>query len=479
MSTNILEEILHPQSIAIVGASENPAAWGYSYTRHLLDYGYRGKIYPVNPRYSTVLDIKAYPSLKDIPGSVDYVISCIPASEVLNMIEECSLKGVKAIHLYTARFSETKRPEATKLEQEVLKKAKRFGIRLIGPNCMGIYYPQEGLSFGYNLPKEPGSVGLASQSGGGASGFVHLTGLRGIRFSKAISYGNALDLNESDYLDYFAQDPETRIILMYVEGVRDGKRFLATLKKATSMKPVIILKGGRGESGTRVVASHTASIAGSVKTWETAVTQAGAITVQNFEEMADLATSLYFLPPVQGPRVGIVGGGGGTSVLAADECEEAGLDVIALPTNIRKELQSMGIPIWDWIGNPIDVSILGGFGFSDIDMLQMMSRNENFDILIVNMNEGVLVTLATQEMMTLRLRNVVDGYAKMKEQSSKPLLAIIGDKGPGIDDYGDWNWRLLSEVRTNLIAANIPFYSTMGRAARSVKKLLEYHQKRR
>jgi acetyltransferase len=444
-----------------------------------VDYGYRGKIYPVNPRHSEILGIKVYPSLGEIPGSVDYVISCVPAREVPDMLEVCSEKGVKAVHLYTARFSETGRPEAAELEQEVLKRARRLGIRIIGPNCMGIYYPRQGLSFGYDLPKEPGWVGMMSQSGGGASGFVRLASLRGVRFSKVISYGNALDLNESDYLDYFSQDTETKIILVYIEGVRDGRRFFTALGKAASKKPVIVLKGGKGKSGTTAVASHTASIAGSTKAWEAVVAQTGAISAQNLDEMADLAVSFYFLPPVKGTRVGIVGGGGGPSVLSADECEGAGLDVIALPVEIRDELRSKGIPIWDWIGNPTDVSILGGFGFTDIDMLRMMAGNPNFDLLITNMNEGVLVTLSREEGMTMRLRGAIDSYARVKEESSKPLLAVLGEGGPGIEDSSHWSWQLISEARTKLINANIPFYPTMQRAARAAHKLFQYYQNQR
>ena len=453
-------------------------AFGYSYTSHLVDYGYRGKIYLVNPRYSEILGIKVYPSLREIPGTVDYVISCVRAAEVLNLLEDCSRKGVKGVHLYTARFSETGRKDAAELEQEILKRAREFGIRLIGPNCMGVYHPRVGLSFGYNLPKEPGSVGLVSQTGGGASAFVHTAAMRGLRFSKAISYGNALDLNECDYLDYFAGDSETEIILMYIEGVRDGRRFLNSLRDAASVKPVIVLKGGRGDSGTRVVASHTASLAGSMKTWEAIVSQAGAISVVDFDEMADLAVSFYFLPPIRGPRVGVVGGGGGPSVLSADECEEAGLDVIPLPAEIREELRRNGVTIWDWVGNPTDVSILGGSGLSDIDMLRVMAQNENFDLLIANINEGVMVTLARPEGMVLRFKDVVKNYARVREESPKPLLTVVGEKSPGIGDYDHWSSKLVSEVRTELIEAGIPFYPSMGRAARAARKVLDYYLKR-
>ena len=265
MSTHPLEEILHPKSIAVAGASDNPDAQGYSFTCHLLDYGYRGKIYPVNPRHSEILGIKAYSRIRDIPGPVDYVISAVPASAVLDMLDDCAQKGVKCVHLFTARFSETGRQEAAALEQEILEKARKFGIRLIGPNCMGVYYPREGMSFGYDFPREQGSVGLVAQTGGGAAIVINVASMRGVRFSKVISYGNALDFNECDYLDYFSQDPETKIILMYIEGVKDGRRFFNSLRRAAAAKPVVILKGDRGKSGARAIASHTASLAGSAE----------------------------------------------------------------------------------------------------------------------------------------------------------------------------------------------------------------------
>jgi len=472
MSTHPLEEILHPQSIAVVGAS-TASVLGGNFVRALLEYGFKGKIYPVNPKYSEILGIRTYPSLREIPGSIDYVISAVPASEVLNMLEDCSQKGVKCIHFFTGRFSETGRHEAAELEQEILKQARKWGIRLIGPNCMGIYYPREGISFHGEFPKELGSVGLASQSGAGAIHFVHSGSLRGIRFSKVISYGNALDFNECDYLDYFSQDPETKIILMYIEGVRDGKRFFNALRQAVSTKPVIILKGGRGKSGARAAASHTASLAGATKIWETAVTQAGAVSAENFDELTDLAVSFHFLPPITSVRVGIApGGGGGASVLAADQCEEAGLDVIPLPADIREELKSKCISTWDWIGNPIDTSQTRvDVTFSTGDMLQMMARNQNFDLLIADIGEPrqwgqrVVTAEAHLEQYKLEMRNL------------KPLLAVVGEGSLGINDYN--RWKVMGEVRTKLIAANIPVYPTIERAARAARKLVDYYQGRK
>lgn len=467
-----LEAILHPQSIAVTGASDNPATWGNGYTRYLVNFGFRGKIYPVNPKYSEIMGLKAYPSLTEIPGPVDYVISCIPASDVLEMLEACSQKRVKAVQMFTARFTETGRPEAAQLEQEILKKARQLGIRLIGPNCMGVYYPRLGMSFSDELSKESGTTGLISQSGGGAADIVRLCGLKGVRFSKAITYGNAIDFNECDYLDYFAQDTETEIILMYIEGVKDGRRFFETLCRITPTKPVIIAKGGRGNAGTRAASSHTASLAGSMKIWETVIAQAGAISVENFDELADLATLFYFLPPIRGTRVGIVGGGGGAGVLAADQCEEAGLDVIPLPLEIREELKSQGVVMWDWIGNPTDMSIRADDKFGAGDMLQLMAENQNFDLLITMM--GAPYRRGQPEISP---KSHVEQYT-LKGNNPKPLLAIVADRGLGIDDYDNANAKLTAGVRTELIAANIPFYPTIGRAARAVRKVVDYYRKR-
>ena len=471
MSTHPLEEILHPQSIAVVGASGSGGRGG-NFLTSLLELGFKGKIYPVNPKYSEIAGLKAYHSVREIPGSIDYVISTVPAREVPNMLEECSQKGVKAVHLYTARFSETGRQEAIELEQEILKQSRKAGIRLIGPNCMGVYYPRQGISFREDLPKELGTAALASQSGNVAGEICHSASSRGVYFSKAISYGNAIDLNESDYLDYFSQDPETKIILMYVEGVKDGPRFFRSLRQATSVKPVIVIKGGQGKSGARATASHTASLAGSMKIWETAVTQAGAVSAGTLDELVDLAVAFYFLPSIRGRRVGVAGGAGGASVLAADRCEEAGLDVIPLPTEFREELRNKGVPIWDWIGNPADMSIREDDSLSIGDMLQMMDGNQNFDLLIAIMRSHF-----HRGQQDTSVETYLDEY-NLKECNQKPFLAVVTDGSAGITDEDNQTQKLMYQVRGKLIEASIPFYPTIGRAARAAAKLIDYYQKR-
>ncbi len=473
MSIDALDSVFHPESIAVVGASTNPTSYGYQYTDFLIKYGYRGKIYPVTPTHSEVLGLKAYPRLRDIPGQVSYVICCVSAPRIIELLEDCSQKGVRAIHFFTGGLGETGRHDAAKLENEILKRAREYDIRLIGPNCLGIYYPQGGLSFGYDFPKEPGTAGVLIQSGELSIDFVRMASLRGIRFSKVISYGNAIDYNESDFLDHLSKDPETKIILIYIEGVKDGPRFLGALRNAALMKPVIIIKGGRGSSGIRAVTSHTAVMAGSMRVWEGVIAQSGAIWARDLDEMTDLAVSFYFLPPIRGLRVGIVGGGGGRSVLSADEFEEAGFDVIPLPAETREEIKSKAPQIWDWIGNPADGSIGDVISFGAGDLAQVMAKSPDFDLLSANITEGAPMG---REQWIWFLKSEVEGYIKVSVNMGKPLIVVIGEKSLGIEDCDNWRWKLIAELRTQLIAANIPTYPTAGRAARAVKKLVNHYR---
>src|SRR3990170_1965808 len=222
-----IEAIFHPRSIAVVGASANPDSPGYDYVSSLREFGYQGQVYPINPRADEILGLPACSSLRDVPGQVDYVISCIPAAAVLDLVDDCAAKGVRALQLFTGRFSETGRREGMDLERRLLQRARAAGVRIIGPNCMGLLYPRLGISFRTDMPREPGTVGFLSQSGNLLLELTYLGGPRGLRFSKAISYGNGLDLNEADFLDYFAQDAETEVIGAYIEGVHDGRRLLA------------------------------------------------------------------------------------------------------------------------------------------------------------------------------------------------------------------------------------------------------------
>ncbi|MBI2850415.1 MAG: CoA-binding protein, partial [Chloroflexi bacterium] len=412
-------------------------------------------------------------SLKDIPEPVDYVISSVPAMAVPQLLKDASEKGVKTVHLFTARFSETGRPEAIELEQRILSLAREYGIRLIGPNCMGIYYPAGGMAFHADFPKQAGAAGLVSQSGMLSREMILIASQRGVFFSKVFSYGNALDLNECDFLEYLGQDPNTRLILLYIEGVKDGRRFFNVLKQAASAKPVILLKGGVAQAGARATASHTASLAGSYQTWKAMANQSGAIWVDSFEELIDVAASFYFLPPVRGRRAGVIGGTGGTSVLAADRCEQAGLEVIPLPAEFREELKNRGVSVWDWLSNPVDLSIREDDSFSVGLILEMMAKNSNFDVLITLSGISVRIMVAPG----VTYEDSLKQQYRLDACQGKPLLVVVPDKTPGSKDWDSRETKMNAEMRTALINLKIPFYPTISRAALAARKLADYYQR--
>ena len=474
MLSDIIEEILHPYSIAIVGATQTRGFGGGGFVESLIALGFKGKIYPVNPKYSEIMGLKAFPSLIDIPETVDYVISSVPASAVLQTLRDASQKGVKTVHLFTARFSETGRPEAADLERQVLELARELDIRLIGPNCMGIYYPAGGIAFHADFPKNPGAAGLASQSGMLAREIIQTSAQRGVHFSKVFSYGNAVDLNECDFLEYLAHDKETKIIMLYIEGVKNGRRFFDTLKHAASLKPVIMLKGGMAEAGARATASHTASLAGSYQIWKAAAIQAGAVLAESFEELIDLTTSFYFLPPVKGRRAGVIGGTGGTSVLAADRCEQAGLEVVPLSAKFRQELKNSGISVWDWISNPVDLSIREDDSISVGLFLEMMAKDPNFDVLLT------LSGIAMGRPGAAPGANIEDNLRqqyRLDRLRNKPLLVVVPDGTQGLKDWDGRGAKMNAEMRTALINLRVPFYATITRAAQSARKVADYYQR--
>ncbi|MBN2074320.1 MAG: CoA-binding protein [Dehalococcoidales bacterium] len=335
-----LDYIFHPKSIAVAGVSAETKGTGIanSYITRFEAAGFNGNIYAVNPSGGEALGRKIYPSLKDIPEPVDFVVSAIPARHTPQLISDCAEKGVKLLHLFTAGFSELGDETGDALETEILSIARQAGIRMTGPNGMGIYCPKTGLTFDEGFTKKSGNVGWIAQSGRNGTYVVREATMRGVYFSKALSYGNAADLNECDFIEYFRDDPDTEVIAAYIEGVKDGKRFLKVLKEAASKKPVVIFKAGHTEAGSRGAASHTASIAGSSAVWNAALKQAGAIQVYSLEELVDMLVLLDFLSPPAGRNISIVGFGGGAGIQAADACTDHGMNVPISPQELQDEL---------------------------------------------------------------------------------------------------------------------------------------------
>jgi acyl-CoA synthetase (NDP forming) len=467
-----LGRLFSPSSVAIVGASLNPFAGGYQFTRFLIDHGFQGKLYLVNPTSSEILGLKVYPRLTEVPeSSVDYVISCIPAGGVLSLLEDCGKKNVKLVHLFTARLKETGRDKETKLQGEILGKAKKLGIRILGPNCMGIYYPKLGLSFNHELPRESGPVGGFFQSGGGAGEFVRYAALRGVRFSKVISYGNASDIDEVELLNYFASDNETKVIASYIEGVKDGKKFAEALALAAKKKPVIILKGGRGRTGAKLALSHTASLAGSVKVWQAVLKQYGAIMVSNFQELMDQVVAFTFLPPITGRRVIVAGGGGGKSMVSADVWEEEGFDLPDLSAEFRKKLKEKVPELWDWVRNPIDASLFQGTPVVDINLLEWLSNEDGSDILVANLTQDDPLPNDIWEKMLAA--NFLQSVVAIKKKG-KPVVCVIETGEIGAEEMETWKWRAIAETRRQIVNQGLAVFPSPEGAAKAIRKLVNY-----
>jgi len=467
-----LGRLFSPSTVAIVGASSNPFVGGHQFTRFFIDHGFQGKFYLVNPASSEILGLKVYPALTAIPESnVDYVISCIRADGVLSLLDDCCQKNVKLVHLFTARLKETGRDKETKLQAEILEKARRLGIRILGPNCMGVYYPKLGLSFNHELPRESGPVGGFFQSGGGAAEFVRYAALRGVRFSKVVSYGNASDIDEVELLDYFASDSETEIIASYIEGVKDGRKFVEALALAAKKKPVIILKVGRGRTGAKLALSHTASLAGSINVWKAALRQCGAIMVSNFEELIDQAVAFAFLPPITGKRVIVAGGGGGKSMVSADVWEEEGFELPDLSAEFRKKLKEKVPALWDWVRNPIDASLFQGTPMVDVNVLEWLSNEDGFDIWVANLTQDDPLPEDIWE--NILAPNFVNSVTEIKKKG-RPAVCVIetGEIGPA--EMESWKWRAIAETRRQIVNRGLAVFPSAERAAKAIGKLVNY-----
>jgi len=466
MIYNELNPLFHPRSVAVVGAS--PILDDLSFMDIIVKHGFPGDVYPVNQRGGEVLGRKIYTSVKDIPGPVDYVLLQIPAKATVEVIRDCGVKGVKLAALYTAGFGESEIKGGSELEQELLRVARQCGVRLLGPNCMGFYCPAARLAFAYNLPQESGPVGALCQSGGHSGQLVRAGAQRGIRFSQVVSYGNAVDLNEADLLEYFTEDPETKIIIVYIEGVREGKRFFQALRKATQTKPVIVFKGGRFEAGIQAAFSHTRSLAGSVAVWDSLLKQAGAIQAYTIDECIDIALAFRFMNPPGGRRVAVIGGGGGASVQAADECSSAGLIMPVLPAGIRDELKTF-VPVAGSIfKNPLDMS--GIHSFQDMARsIKLMGGWSDVDLLILHIG----LEIGPNAMMNLNvLEPLADVFIHAAKEVGKPsALATYGC-------YSGETYQQVLKVQQNCYEIGLPFYPSIQRAASAIDKLIKYYQAR-
>jgi len=473
-SVHPLEAIFHPRGIAVAGVSITGGGFGGNmFIQALKSQGFPGGVYPVNPRATaeTVIEgERAYPNLAAIPGPVDYVISSVPARAVLDLLADAERKGVKTIHFFTAGFRETGDADRTRLEEEVLRRARASGIRLIGPNCLGVYSPAEGMTFQHGFPREAGVVGVLSQSGLNATEIITYGAPRGLRFSKVVSFGNATDLNESDFLDYFANDPQTDVIAAYIEGVRDGRRFLAAVREASVRKPLTLLKGGLTDAGGRATSSHTGSLAGSAQIWQALQRQTGFVLVETLEELVDSTVAFRFVQRIPGRRVAIVGGGGGTSVLAADACARAGLQVPVLAAETQRLLAEFTPDAGTSVRNPVDTMAMWrneGLGKT----LEIVAGDPQIDVVLLHTqtdwaNRPGNVPITPEQFVL----NTVECAAATSERTGKPIVVAL--RTPlSVDGMGN---RLLMQAK--LAERDLASFPSVQRAAGALARLAAWQE---
>jgi len=445
-----LEEIFHPRSVAVVGAS----AETLGYISPISEGKLGDRLFLVNPRYQEFMGRKCYPSLLDIPHPVDYVIVGTPARVVPQVIEDCVRKGVKAVHIYSSGFSEVGE-EGARLEREVVERA-RGKLRIIGPNGMGVYCPEAGLFFLNGQPQESGPVGFVSQSGTFAVYSTAAGELGEVRFSKVVSYGNAADLDAPDFVEYLAEDPETRLLLVYVEGTRRGRELFQALKKAASRKPVLMLKGGRTPQGARAASSHTGSLAGSQVIWEAVFRQTGVIPVGSFEEMMDTARAFLLSPPPRGRGVSMASVSGGVSVVETDACVEMGLEVPVFGEETQRRLREILPAAGTSLKNPLDVwpAFVSG---TLPQLLEVALSDGGIHSLILEVQMGAYYRdlVLTEDY----LRELAERCGEMRRRWGKPVL---------ISNPPELDWKFAYRVRKIFREHGLPVYESVRRAAKAL-----------
>jgi acyl-CoA synthetase (NDP forming) len=377
-----LNAVLNPSSVAVIGASASPDKIGHKILRNIVDAGFKGPIYPVNPRGGEILGLKAYPSVLDTPGVVDSVVVVVPSRFVPGVMEECVQKGVKGAVIISSGFKDVG-PEGAQLEKTVLETAARGGVRIIGPNCQGVSNPVSGFCATWPLVAGVGPVAVISQSGSIALEAPSNLVDNHVGYSKSVALGNKSDVDEADLISWLGGDEGTRVIAVYTEGTDQGRKLMKSVKTASSGKPVLILKGGKTEAGRKAVLAHTGSLAGSGEVFEAAVHQSRGVCVGSLMELLDAAKAFSMLPVPGGPRLLVVTSSGGAGILSSDASEKAGVTLKPLSEDIVNRLRE-ALPEYCVLRNPLDLT---GNAFTEPgmyrDALEVVLESGEADMVLV------------------------------------------------------------------------------------------------
>jgi acyl-CoA synthetase (NDP forming) len=480
-----LEATFHPRSVALVGMPRDLDGRGSGFFHSLLDQGFPDAhpLYLVNPNATVIAERPCYATLLDCPGPVDHVISLVPARAAAGLVEQCVAKGVRTLHLYTAGFAESGDAELAALERALVARARAGGVRVIGPNCMGLYVPAAQLAFYEELPTEAGDVFGISQSGGNAGDIIRGLAARGLRFSKLVSFGNGRDVAAAELFEYAAQDAETRLVVAYLEGVPDGPALLRALRACAREKPTIVLKGGVSRAGARAVSSHTASLAGATEVFDALCRQAGAIRVETMDELQDLAVLVSTRGRrIAGPRGLLVGRGGGFSVLSTDEVARHGIDLPELAPEAQRGLREH-IPIaGNSIRNPLDVSSLSGAGGPAMQaVLRIAATAPGFDFMFATpesaparRDDGRRTPFGTPPEDDAagreQVRRAFAELAELQAEHGRPVVVVSRARGDELPPD--------AETLRTALDAGLAVFPGVPRAARAVGQLLRWRRSR-
>jgi acetyltransferase len=456
--SNSLDRIFFPSSVAIAGVSARMDSPGTLFLRSLKDMGFEGEIYPVNPRHEEILGYKCYPDISSIPVCPDLAILSVPPAAVPALVKECADCDTGGCIVNTAGFSETGREEGRQLEDRIVLALRAGKVRLVGPNCMGIYSSRGRLALFAGMFPTEGKASMISQSGS-ISSITFMTALeRGIFFDKIVSSGNELDLNCADYLEYFANDPHTEMILAYLEQIRDARRFLAVAEGIKGRKPVIALKAGLTVSGSKAASSHTGALAGSADILQGAARQAGIILVRDLGEMLDAAAALYHLPECGGRDVAIVSSPGGIAVNASDALEWFGLRLASLSEETRTELADFLPHEGTSFSNPVDLGFGGIVPGNYRRTLEILDRDPQVDIIL-----AIGSAPASRDGDVGLLNAITEEVLAAKAGVTTPIIVVIFPSA------------FVSPYLARLFSAGVPAYVTPTAACRAINSYCDFH----
>lgn len=372
-----LNPLFQPRSVALIGASSNPGKWGFIMLKNLINGGFKGNIYPINPDSDELLGRKVYKTLADVPEMPDLAVIAVPPKAALAAVRACTDKGIKAAVCITAGFAELGE-EGRRLQDAMVEAARAKGMVMVGPNCNGIMCPWEKLYVDFpSFHVPPGSIAVVCQSGGIVDGLARKAMLKGMGCSLCVASGNEADLHMEDYLAYLGNDPRTKVILCYIEGFKDAGRFYRIVHEVAKKKPIVACKAGKTQAGAKAAMSHTASIAGSDAVFDSICSQAGILRAKNLHYLFNVGAAFINQPLPRGRRVAIVTAGGGWGVMAADECVSLGLDMAVLPEKTIKQLDAF-LPAWWNRSNPVDL-VAGSNPDDVLRVVDMVLSNAEVD----------------------------------------------------------------------------------------------------